>query len=196
MHGNPSTPALHLFQCVKFSLCILKYKLHDGFQAHSTASILSLQGKAPLPGYPKTLRDFTHASELLTLPSSFGSIQLGETFSSCLSINSESHLEIDAVRMRVEMQTATAKVLLAEFGSLDHKIAAKDTFECLINHEIKELGQHVLACSVTYRFPLNARQPSAPAENTDDHTLQTFRKFYKFVVSLFLLLSVDTRAPS
>lgn len=143
---------------------------------------MSLQGNTPLPGHPKTLRDLTHASEFLTLPSSFGSIQLGETFSSCLCVNNEANMDIRAISMKVEMQTTTSKVLLAEFGGPEYRLTAGGTLESVIHHEIKELGQHVLACSVTYRIPPNARGLPATSEDPDDPNLQTFRKFYKFAV--------------
>jgi hypothetical protein len=151
---------------------------------HSTASVVSLQGKSPLPGHPKTLRDLTHATELLTLPSSFGAIQLGETFSSCLCVNNEANVDIESVTLKVDMQTASTKVQLTEFGGPEHILAAGDTLENVIHHEIKELGQHVLACTVTYRLPPHARHAPGPSEDVSDPTLQTFRKFYKFAVSL------------
>ncbi|KAH8829628.1 DUF974-domain-containing protein [Flagelloscypha sp. PMI_526] len=87
---------------------------------------MSLQGKAPLPTNPKTLRDLT-------------------------------------------MQTSTTKVLLAEFGN---------SMECLVYHEIKELGQHVLACTVSYK--LSPKFSSRDVQQ--DPSIQTFRKFYKFAV--------------
>ncbi|KAJ6606590.1 hypothetical protein DFH09DRAFT_1120715 [Mycena vulgaris] len=161
------------------------YSSSPSFSAHSTASILSLQGKTPLPGHPKTLRDLTHASELLTLPSSFGSIQLGETFSSCLCVNNEAQVEIEAVAMKVEMQTVTSKVMLAEFGGSDTSLMVGDTLENVVHHEIKELGQHVLACTVTYRLPPGSQDPS----------LQTFRKFYKFAVTNPLSVKTKVHAP-
>jgi hypothetical protein len=85
--------------------------------------------------------------------------------------------------MKVEMQTATTKVTLAEFGGESFRLAVGDTLENVVSHEIKELGQHVLACTVSYRLPPNARHAPGPAEDASDPTLQTFRKFYKFAVS-------------
>ncbi|KAG6874331.1 hypothetical protein C0995_001556 [Termitomyces sp. Mi166 len=163
------------------------YSSSPSFSAHSTASIVSLQGTTPLPGHPKTLRDLTHASEFLTLPSSFGSIQLGETFSSCLCVNNESLSNVEAVSLKVEMQTATTKVVLAEYGGSNHRLAAGKTFESVVHHEIKELGQHVLACAVTYRHPPHSRQSFGPGEDAEDPSLQTFRKFYKFAVRYILV---------
>ncbi|KII88914.1 hypothetical protein PLICRDRAFT_138993 [Plicaturopsis crispa FD-325 SS-3] len=165
------------------------------FSAHSTASVLSLQGKAPLPGHPKTLRDLTHASELLTLPSSFGSIQLGETFSSCLCVNNEANVDIEAVNLKVEMQTASSKHILADLGGPSHRLAAGETMESIVHHEIKELGQHVLACTITYRLPPNARHIPGSAEDANDPNLQSFRKFYKFAVTNPLSVKTKVHTP-
>ncbi|KZP05758.1 DUF974-domain-containing protein [Athelia psychrophila] len=144
---------------------------------------------------PATLRDLTHATELLTLPSAFGAIQLGETFSSCLCVNNEASVDIEAVSLRVEMQTVTSKVPLAELGGWNHTLLVGDTLENVIHHEIKELGQHVLACTVTYRLPPNARHAPGPAEDVSDPTLQTFRKFYKFAVTNPLSVKTKVHAP-
>ena len=144
---------------------------------------MSLQGKNPLPGHPKTLRDLTHISEMLTLPSAFGAIQLGETFSGCLSVNDEASIDIEGVTLRVEMQSATTKNILGEYGGSNHRLATGDTMECVVNHEIKELGQHVLACTVSYRLPEGHRSMH-PTPDNQDPSIQSFRKFYKFAVSV------------
>lgn len=146
---------------------------------------MSLQGKVPLTGHPKTLRDLTHITEVLTLPSAFGAIQLGETFSSCLSVNNEAPVDIEGVTLRVEMQTATSKTILAEYGGPDFRILSGDTMESVVHHEIKELGQHVLACTATYRLPPGYRAVQH-ASDSHDPTLQSFRKFYKFAVGIVL----------
>ncbi|GBE82445.1 Trafficking protein particle complex subunit 13 [Sparassis crispa] len=176
------------------------YSSSPSFSAHSTASVMSLQGKTPLEGHPKTLRDLTHISEVLTLPSSFGAIQLGETFSSCLSVNNEASVDIEAVALKVEMQTATTKTTLAEFGGPDDTLAVGDSLERVVSHEIKELGQHVLGCTVSYRAPAGARAaPPGPAGDASDRNVLSFRKFYKFAVTnpLSVKTKVHTpRAPS
>ncbi|KAI0005858.1 hypothetical protein BJV74DRAFT_800409 [Russula compacta] len=179
------------------------YSNSPSFSAHSTASVLSLQGSTPLPGHPKTLRDLTNASTLLTLPSSFGDIQLGETFSGALAVNNESAAMVDGVRLRVEMQTATNKVLLAEIGGPTLSLVAGDTLEATVHHEIKELGQHVLACIVSYRLPPGARKPASSATTTvvpgtdtaDDTGLQSFRKFYRFTVTNPLSVKTKVHVP-
>lgn len=180
-----------------YSFCTATGSATHNYKAHSTASVLSLQGEqrqvgritfnkalqgnTPLDGHPKTLRDLSHASQFLTLPSSFGSIQLGETFSSCVCVNNEADLEIEAVHLKVEMQTVTSKVLLAEFGGPDSCLPAGDNLENVVHHEIKELGQHVLACTVSYKSPSDVRPIS---DESGDPSIQTFRKFYKFAVGL------------
>ena len=129
------------------------------------------------------MRDLTHASQLLTLPSSFGAIQLGETFTSCLCVNNETNFEVEGVSLRIEMQTATNKTVLAEVGGPDECLTKNDVLEALVSHEMKELGQHVLACFVSYRLPPSVRTPPGPAGDPADPSLQVFRKYYKFAVS-------------
>lgn len=140
-----------------------------------------MQGNDPLLGHPKTLRDLSNASELLTLPSSFGAIQLGETFTSCLSVNNETSVDISGLVLTVEMQTASTKILLAELKG--ENIKAGDAIESIVHHEIKELGQHVLACTVSYKLPPGIRNPPATSEGD---TQPTFRKFYKFAVGVVI----------
>ncbi|KAF8803619.1 DUF974-domain-containing protein [Phlegmacium glaucopus] len=171
------------------------YSSSPSFSAHSSTAVSSLQGSTPLLGHPKTLRDLTHASELLTLPSSFGSIQLGETFSSCLCINNEKQIEIEVVQFKVEMQTVTAKAILHEMDGSGNNLAPGDTLEHIVHHEIKELGQHVLACTVTYRLPPNSRSIQGASEDTNDPSLQTFRKFYKFAVTNPLSVKTKVHSP-
>ena len=86
------------------------------------------------------------------------------------------------VQFKVEMQTVTAKVILYEMDSSGNHLPAGDTVEHIVHHEIKELGQHVLACTVTYRLPPNSRSIHGASDDTSDPSLQTFRKFYKFAV--------------
>ncbi|KAF8519317.1 hypothetical protein BU17DRAFT_75917 [Hysterangium stoloniferum] len=163
--------------------------------AHATESLLSLQGKEPMPNHPKTLRDLSHASQLLTLPSAFGAIQLGETFTSCLCVNNEAKVEVEGVFLRIEMQTATNKVLLAEVGGPDQRLRPAEVLETVVSHEMKELGQHVLACQVSYRFPSSIRDPPTGTADSTDPSLQSFRKYYKFVVTNPLNVKTKVHVP-
>lgn len=85
-------------------------------------------------------------------------------------------------QFKVEMQTVTAKAILYEMDGSGKYLAAGDTLEHIVHHEIKELGQHVLACTITYRLPPNSRSIQDASEDMNDPSLQTFRKFYKFAV--------------
>ncbi|KAI5124059.1 hypothetical protein M0805_003887 [Coniferiporia weirii] len=169
------------------------------FSQHATLSALSLQGAEPLQGHPKTLRDLTHAGQMLMLPAAFGAIQLGETFACVLSVNNEAGVPVDAVHAKVEMQTITSKVPLAEVHALAggeaHTLLAGDSLEMVVSSEIKELGQHVLACTVTYRTPPGMRPATSGAENADDPFVQTFRKFYKFAVTNPLSVKTKVHVP-
>ncbi|KAH7889955.1 DUF974-domain-containing protein [Phlebopus sp. FC_14] len=171
------------------------YSSSPSFSAHSTASVLSLQGKSPLPGHPKTLRDLTHVSEFLTLPAAFGAVQLGETFSSCICVNNESNVQIEGVSVSIEMQTANSKTVLAELGGLDYRLTIADALEHVIHHEVKELGQHVLSCTVSYRLPLGFHHPPGPADGSNDPSVQSFRKFYKFAVTNPLSVKTKVHTP-
>lgn len=79
------------------------------------------------------------------------------------------------------MQTVTTKVVLYEMEG-GNMLQGDGTLEHVVHHEIKELGQHVLACTVTYRLPPNSRPVPGASEDEGDPSLQTFRKFYKFAV--------------
>lgn len=168
------------------------YSSSPSFSARSTASVVSLQGRDPLPIHPKSLRDLTNASDMLTLPSSFGAIQLGETFSSCLAVSNEAGEDISGVQLTVEIQTVTTKVALAEFSAgSDGVLKGGDTLEAIVHHEIKELGQHVLACTVQYRLPSGALHLTRTEEDEKDASIQLFRKFYKFAVSASVAITVS-----
>ena len=168
------------------------FSTSPALSAHATASPLTLQGAEPLPGHPKTLRDLSVASPFLTLPASFGTIQLGETFSCVLSVNNEAGVPVDDVTVRVEMQTATSKVLLDERKATEVTLAGEperntlakgDSLEVSVSSEIKEIGQHVLGCIVSYRTPPGMQPVTSGSTDPNDPFVQSFRKFYKFMVS-------------
>ncbi|KZT03573.1 DUF974-domain-containing protein [Laetiporus sulphureus 93-53] len=171
------------------------YSSSPSFSAHSTNSIVSLQGKTALPGHPKTLRDLSHVTEMLMLPSSFGSIQLGETFTSCLSVNNEASVDIEFVTLTVEMQTALTKTPLAEIGGEGQPLRVGESLERVVSHEVKELGQHALACTVSYRLPPGSRIAPGTATDVNDPELQVFRKFYKFAVTNPLSVKTKVHVP-
>ncbi|KAI8149512.1 hypothetical protein BJV82DRAFT_588327 [Fennellomyces sp. T-0311] len=110
------------------------------------------------------IRDFG-LSQLLKLPSSFGNIYLGETFSTLVSINNEGNASVQQVSVKVELQTSSQRFSLSD----GNHPRLDDTLAVTVSHEIKELGVHILVCTVQYV--------------TEDNRRRHFRKFYKFQVS-------------
>jgi hypothetical protein len=109
----------------------------------------------------------------LTLPTSFGTVYLGETFTGFVVINNEAPFAVDGARLRIEMQTASsARFLLADVAVPQH-LGAQDTLETVVSHELKEIGLHALVCTVSYL---------APASSGEKPEKIMFRKFYKFQV--------------
>jgi trafficking protein particle complex subunit 13 len=118
-----------------------------------------------------------------------------------LALTNEASTALSDVVLSVDVQTVTAKVAIATFGPADGTSGATlhpaSTLECAVAHEVKELGQHVLACAVSYRAPPGARPPTASDPGADPG-IHTFRKFYKFAVTNPLSVKTKThmsRAP-
>ncbi|ORZ15519.1 hypothetical protein BCR41DRAFT_306088, partial [Lobosporangium transversale] len=109
-------------------------------------------------------------SELLTMPASFGNIYLGETFTSYICANNESAHPVRDVILKAELQTSTLRFALSDTLTGKHiqLLESGKTNEIIVSHEIKELGTHILVCSIQY--------------TTLDGQQKSFRKFYKFQV--------------
>jgi hypothetical protein len=121
--------------------------------------------------------------DLLELPPAFGNIYLGETFTAYLCVNNDSNQSVGDVAFKAELQTATQRFTLADTigGSSEQvSLGARQSAEFVLHHEIKELGVHILVCSVHY--------------SADPRDRKFFRKFFKFHV--LNPLSVKTRVNS
>ncbi|KAF9334163.1 hypothetical protein BG006_002621 [Podila minutissima] len=139
-------------------------------------------------------------SELLTMPASFGNIYLGETFTSYICANNESTHPVRDVILKAELQTSTLRFALSNTLSLPRSpsdspsgisaatgghiqlLESGRTNEMIVSHEIKELGIHILVCSVQY--------------TTLDGQQKSFRKFYKFQVLNPLSVKTKVNQPS
>lgn len=108
-------------------------------------------------------------SPLLTLPAAFGTICLGETFAATLNLSNETAEPVNGVRLLVEMQSVSGKHLIEEKapGAAADILRRDEAMELGVEWEIKELGMHVLVCTVEYG--------TAPST-------RSFQKFYKFNV--------------
>lgn len=136
-------------------------------------------------------------SNLLVLPNSFGTLFLGETFRTYLCVRNESSTAVREPSLRVEMQVGTedggrwhqlAHVILPsptrfspdpsepagehEDGRPVWELSPTQALETSLGYDIKDLGPHVLVCTVGYK------QQSAE----DAWVERSFRKFYKFSV--------------
>ncbi|KAJ2247534.1 Trafficking protein particle complex subunit 13 [Coemansia sp. RSA 455] len=87
-------------------------------------------------------------SETLVLPRSFGTMYLGETFSAHLCLCNESSSVVREIGVQVVMQTSTQQLQL--FSDGPKHLASGQPLNIQVAHEIKELGAHVLGCSVSY----------------------------------------------
>ncbi|GAA5795000.1 hypothetical protein HPULCUR_000350 [Helicostylum pulchrum] len=115
------------------------------------------------------IRDFG-LSQMLKLPSAFGNIYLGENFSTFISINNESPFAVQQVGVKIELQTSSQRFVLSDTTTAPStELEPQKTYDITVAHEIKELGVHILVCSVNYNAP--------------DGKRRHFRKFYKFQVS-------------
>merc|ERR1719431_856323 len=107
---------------------------------------------------------------LLVLPQNFGNIFLGETFSSYISVHNDSVSAVTSVTIKVELQTSSQRLTLVGINgnSGRESLEPRNSIDDVINHEVKELGTHILVCAVSYVSPTG--------ENL------YFRKFFKFQV--------------
>ena len=114
-------------------------------------------------------------TELLLLPVSFGNIYLGETFSCFVAVNNESAQKIVDVSVKAELQTTSQRFALSDSNShsLD-SMNPNQSHEFVLDHEIKELGIHILVCSVHYSVLVDSYSKEKESK--------FFRKFYKFQV--------------
>ncbi|GAA5838121.1 hypothetical protein JCM11251_004714 [Rhodosporidiobolus azoricus] len=143
---------------------------------------------------------------MLRVPAEFGRIYLGETFSAVLSLsndspssptNSPDSVLAHAPVLKVEIHTSlnpqtgqpTNKHLLATVSptSAEGLIPGSST-ETTVSHELKELGQHALVCTVQYGQEVEVEGGEKRVVS------RSFRKVYKFDVAS--PLSVRTKAHS
>ncbi|KAE8708883.1 putative LRR receptor-like serine/threonine-protein kinase [Hibiscus syriacus] len=109
-------------------------------------------------------------SGLLLLPQSFGTIYLGETFCSYISINNNSNFEVRDIIIRAEIQTERQRILLLDTTkSPVESIRASGRYDFIVEHDVKELGAHTLVCTALY--------------NDSDGERKYLPQFFKFVAA-------------
>ncbi|KAH8888180.1 hypothetical protein GQ53DRAFT_654305 [Thozetella sp. PMI_491] len=131
-------------------------------------------------------------SPILNLPPSFGSAYVGETFSCTLCANHDipdaeaSKKTVRDVRIEAEMKTPTSQAVTKldldpEQGGLGATkgvdLEPDETLQKVVNFDLKEEGNHVLAVTVSYY------------EATDiSGRTRTFRKLYQFICKASLIV--------
>jgi hypothetical protein len=137
----------------------------DILKTHLQTDLKSLEGYESLS-----------LGKFLLLPQAFGNIYLGETFSCYVCVHNDSTDVCRNVTIRADLQTATQRInLVPGQGVADNasntraEFAPGSTVDHVLNHEVKELGTHILVCEVTYN-------------NATSNEKLNFRKFFKFQV--------------
>ena len=141
-------------------------------------------------------------SPLVTLPSSFGVLHVGETFSCTLCVNNElskdgTNVAVNGLRLSAVMQTPSqpdgipielrGQPVEGENG-ID--LTAGETISRIAKFDLREEGTHILQPTVTY----NEAYMSPDGTAASGGRVRTFRKLYQFVAQQ--LLSVRTKAQS
>ncbi|SPO46915.1 uncharacterized protein PSANT_04601 [Moesziomyces antarcticus] len=144
-------------------------------------------------------------SSVLVLPNSFGTLFLGETFRTYVCVRNESGAAVREPSLRVEMQVGASDASQphAESGrwhQLAHiimpspsrytpdpsdtdgqgrpvwELAPAQALETSLGYDIKDLGPHVLVCTVGYKARVMMH------DGQEAWVERSFRKFFKFAV--------------
>lgn len=168
------------------------------------SSTLPIAAGASL-AYPSQNSDAKHSefilSPLLTLPPTFGSAYVGETFSCTLCANNELTAlqsvdrRITSVRIEAEMKTPsitsalplTPKVDLADDAhDSSNDLEPGKSLQRIVEYDLKEEGSHVLAVTVTYSETILA------GDEAQRGRVRTFRKLYQFVAKQCMTVRTKT----
>ena len=103
------------------------------------------------------------------LPKLYGQVYLGETFSFHIKAVNESPIkEVTQVTVRSDLQLYSNRVVTLGEGKKE-SLQPKEFIHQMYQHEIKELGNHVLIVTISYKT----------AESVDT---SVFRRYFKFRV--------------
>ncbi|KAJ9192140.1 hypothetical protein DTO166G4_8545 [Paecilomyces variotii] len=166
------------------------------YQCPLPAANTKISPKASL-SYPSNEGDNEFIlSPNLTLPPTFGSAYVGETFACSLCANNdlpqeESSRVITSVRILAEMQTPS-QIFPLELTPPSRELQTEglgkgESFQQIVRFDLKEEGNHILAVSVSYTETLMADNSQAASGRA-----RTFRKLYQFIAQP--CLSVRTKA--
>lgn len=86
----------------------------------------------------------------LLLPQSFGTIHLGECFTSFVSVANFSERGVGNVGIKAELQSDTQRTVLYETPAPVPVLCAGERRDVVVEHDLKEAGPHTLVCSAVY----------------------------------------------
>lgn len=138
--------------------------LDDAHSAQHLATLLSSAHNSREEGYWRRFEleepsDAMGLSGLLVLPQAFGSIYLGETFCSYISVANHTRYDVRDVVIKAEVQTERQRIMLADNSKTPMDfIKGGGRYDFMIEHDIKELGPHTLMCMAVYTDPDGERK--------------------------------------
>ena len=104
--------------------------------------------------------DASGVSGMLVLPQSFGVVHLGETFASYVSVSNSSDRVARDLAIKVELQTNRRRIALFDCAAAPlPAIQPGSSYDFIVEHDVKELGAHTLACTVEYTEDVPAGVP-------------------------------------
>lgn len=137
----------------------------------------------PHIGEPNVVENDPTPNTILSLPTSFGNIYVGETFNCILSTNNvsdpENNQQFDVtVSASIQLPTQNSHVTLIhpEDPTSQHALAPSKSQQQTLSYEAQEPGLHILTITVSYRKHHENEEPG-DAHNT------TFRKHYQFTAA-------------
>ena len=105
--------------------------------------------------------DASGMTGMLLLPQNFGVVHLGETFASYVSVSNSSDRVARDVAIKVELQTNRRRVALFDNAAAPlPAIQPGASYDFIVEHDLKELGAHTLACTVEYAEDVPAGVPA------------------------------------
>lgn len=123
-------------------------------------------------------------SPVLTLPPTFGSAYVGETFSCTLCANNElpadAERQITSIKIQAEMQAPSGTTSLETTPSDEElsksAIEPGGSLQKIVRFDLREEGNHTLAVNLGYSENAISRDQAASSGR-----VRTFRKLYQFV---------------
>ncbi|OQV21332.1 putative Trafficking protein particle complex subunit 13 [Hypsibius exemplaris] len=118
-------------------------------------------GDGSLTSYsPKKDKDNTLLlTDELVLPLAFGTMFLGQTLYCYACISNTSNVTVKDITVRLEFQIQAAAASRSEMVLNEGKqfsLEPQQTFDFVINREIRDLGSHMMIASITHANPQNA----------------------------------------